>query len=155
MKSWSWNWSWNQFLKISDYLKTCSTSFSATQSASFSTLNPLQGMPKVNSCSSIGFNPLRQVANVLDKCQFVDDTSLLHVTGNIWVKWSHLQQECSSDRYITNTFALGIQNHYLQSYPYSPTIILFLDFFIPWIVMWLSVGTEALFSHRLLLLMFQ
>ena len=35
--------SWNQFLKISNYLKTCPTSFPGTQSASLSTLNSPQG----------------------------------------------------------------------------------------------------------------
>ena len=38
--------SWNQFLKISNYLKTLSTSFPGAQSASLSTLNSLQDMKK-------------------------------------------------------------------------------------------------------------
>ena len=45
--------SWKQFLKISNFLKTCSTSFFGAQSASPSTL---QGMLKVNSCCSTGFS---------------------------------------------------------------------------------------------------
>ena len=44
--------SWNQFLKISNCLKTCSTSFPGGQSASLSTLNSPQGVWKVNSYSS-------------------------------------------------------------------------------------------------------
>ena len=43
-------------LKISNYLRTCSTSFPGAQSASFSTRNSLQGGSKVNSCSSTGFS---------------------------------------------------------------------------------------------------
>ena len=39
--------SWNQFQKMSNYLKTCSTSFPGAQSASFSTLNAPQCMLKV------------------------------------------------------------------------------------------------------------
>ena len=48
----------NQFLK-NIYLKTCSTSFPGAQSASFSTPAPLQGVSKVNSCSSTGFSLCR------------------------------------------------------------------------------------------------
>ena len=51
--------SWNQFLKISNYLKTHSTSFPGARGASFYTLDSLQGVSKVNSCSSTGFNPCR------------------------------------------------------------------------------------------------
>ena len=49
--------SWNQFLKISNYLKTCSTSFPGAQSASLSTLNSLPGVLKVSSCNSTAFSP--------------------------------------------------------------------------------------------------
>ena len=48
--------SWNQFLKISNYLKTCSTSFPGAQSASLCILNSAQGVLKVSSCSSPGFS---------------------------------------------------------------------------------------------------
>ena len=41
------------------HLKTYSVSFPGAQSASFFTLNPLQGVSKVNSCSSTGFNLCR------------------------------------------------------------------------------------------------
>ena len=43
--------SWNQFLKIPNNLKTCSTSFPGAQRASLSTLSSLQGVLKVT-----GFN---------------------------------------------------------------------------------------------------
>ena len=46
--------SWNQFLKISNYLKTCSTSFIGAQSTSLSTLNSLHGAWKVSSFSNTG-----------------------------------------------------------------------------------------------------
>ena len=45
---------WNQFLKISNYLKTCSTRFPGAQSASLSMLNSLQRVLKVSSWSSTG-----------------------------------------------------------------------------------------------------
>ena len=38
------------------YLKTCSTSFPEAQNALFSSLNSLQGVLKVNNCSSTGLN---------------------------------------------------------------------------------------------------
>ena len=56
------------------YLKTCSTSFPGTQSASFSTLDSLQGVFKVTSCSNTGFKLQSQMANSLGKCQYVIDT---------------------------------------------------------------------------------
>ena len=46
--------SWNQFLKISNYLKTCSTSFTGAQSTSLSTLNSLYEAWKVSSFSNTG-----------------------------------------------------------------------------------------------------
>ena len=56
------------------YLKTCSTSFPGAQSALLSTLNFLQGMSKVTSCSSTGqVSPQRQMANALGEWQFVVD----------------------------------------------------------------------------------
>ena len=46
---------WNQFLKIPNYLKPCSTRFSGSQRASLHPELP-QWVLKVNSCSLIGFN---------------------------------------------------------------------------------------------------
>ena len=46
--------SWNRFLKISNYLKTCSTSFTGAQRTSLSTLNSLYEAWKVSSFSNIG-----------------------------------------------------------------------------------------------------
>ena len=52
--------SWNQFLKISNCLKICSTSFLGTQkNASLSTMNSPQAVLKVGSCSSTEFNLCR------------------------------------------------------------------------------------------------
>ena len=51
--------SWNQFPQIANYLKVCSTSFPGAQNASFSTLNSLQGILKVSSCSGTGFSLCR------------------------------------------------------------------------------------------------
>ena len=76
--------SWNQFLKISNSLKTCSTRFPAVQSASVQPELP-QGI-EVNTCSTIGFilpeaddkRPSCSVAgNALGKCQFVVDNTHL------------------------------------------------------------------------------
>ena len=44
---------------IPSSVPACPTSFPGTQSASFSTLNSLQSVSKVNSCSSTGFNLCR------------------------------------------------------------------------------------------------
>ena len=67
--------SWNQFLKISSYLKPCSTSFPGAKSASLSTLNCLQGMLKVSSWRGTGISLLRGRWHMsLGKCQFVVDT---------------------------------------------------------------------------------
>ena len=49
-------------------------SFPGTQSASFSTLDSLQGVFKVTSCSNTGFKLQSQMANSLGKCQYVIDT---------------------------------------------------------------------------------
>ena len=51
--------SWNQFLKISNHVKTCFTSFPGAQSASLSTLYPPHRALKVSSCSSAGFSLCR------------------------------------------------------------------------------------------------
>ena len=51
--------SWNQFLKISIYLKACSTSFPGAQSASLCLPTSAQGVLRVSSCSSMWFNPYR------------------------------------------------------------------------------------------------
>ena len=58
-------------LKISNYLKTCSTSLPGARSTSLSTLNSFQGMSKVNICNSTEFNICSQMANTLGKYQFV------------------------------------------------------------------------------------
>ena len=50
---------WNQFRKISNYLKTCSTNFPGTQSAPLSMLNYSQGVLKVSSFSTTKFNLCR------------------------------------------------------------------------------------------------
>jgi len=50
--------------KISNYLKTCSTGLPGAQSASFSTLNSLQAVSKVNSCSSIGLTLCRGMSQM-------------------------------------------------------------------------------------------
>ena len=46
--------SWNQFLKISNYPKTCSTSFPGAQSASLSTLNFLRGCWRSTAAAAQG-----------------------------------------------------------------------------------------------------
>ena len=77
--------SWNQFLKTSDYLKTCSTSFPGAQSASVSTLNSLRGCWRSTaaavqgsvSAEADGKRPRFSVAgNALGKCQFIVDTAI-------------------------------------------------------------------------------
>ena len=73
--------SWNQFLKIPNCLKTCSTRFPGAQSAS---LHPeLPWVLKVSSRSSTGFGlcrgrwharAARSLAHALGKCPFVMDS---------------------------------------------------------------------------------
>ena len=61
-ETWLSNWttvrSWNRFLKISNYLKTCSTRIPGAQSASLHTELP-QSVLKVNSCNFTGFSLCR------------------------------------------------------------------------------------------------
>ena len=67
--------SWNQFLKISNYLKTCSPSFPGAQSASFSTLTPFRVCWRSIAAEPRIQSPQRQMANALGKLQFVADIS--------------------------------------------------------------------------------
>ena len=88
------------------YLKTCSTSFTGTQSTSFSILNSLQRVSKVSSCSSTGrwqmpllffsswqMQMLLASANLLltGKCQFVVDRNKrrLEIKKNKYLPQTH------------------------------------------------------------------
>ena len=75
--------SWNQFLKISNYVKTCFTSFPGAQSASLSTLHYPKRVLKVSSCSSIRFNLCRgrrQMPLLLFSCW-----QILLESANLWL----------------------------------------------------------------------
>ena len=62
-------------MKISNYIKTYSTSFHGAHSASLSTLNCHQGHVESQQLQKYGIQSLlRQMANILGKCQFVVDS---------------------------------------------------------------------------------
>ena len=63
-------------MKISNYIQTYSTSFCGAHSASLSTLNCLQGHVESQQLQKYEIQSLlRQMANILDKYQFVVDGS--------------------------------------------------------------------------------
>ena len=66
----------DQFLEISNYLKTCPTRFPGAQSASLSTLSPLRNAEGQQLPQHRVRSPQRQLANALGKRQFVVDRLL-------------------------------------------------------------------------------
>ena len=100
-------WSGNQFLKRSNYLKTCSTSFPGAACPTLHAELP-SGCVEGHSCSSRGFSLWkRQRANALGKCQFVVDENYAWGFWSLPLWWPHhklisgavsLQVLCHVDR---------------------------------------------------------
>ena len=122
--------SWNQFLRVSNYLKTCSTSFPGAQSASLSPLNFPQGLLKGGNCSSTEFSLCRgrgkqtcvavwSLANALGKCQLVVDRSTRlgvgdHFLSLSWICWRGQLSLTSFNWVCSSPGALGLGG--LQGY---------------------------------------
>ena len=96
-------------MEISNYIKTYSTSFHGEYYASLSTLNCLQGYIEGQQLQKHGIQSLlRQMANILGKCQFVVDNSFTGISG----QFSSFAQSCPTVCKPMNHSTPGLPVHH-------------------------------------------